>query len=105
MLKEVIPKDKNAFVIDQNMQKWMGFSIQVLFYKLHYLMSCDFDCVTQKQILLCTFTHSSFIMNKTNQDMSEQQLVEQQLIIIEEEQTNKQIPSNKPSFTHLSQYL
>ena len=25
VLKEVIPKDKNVFVIYQNVQKWMGF--------------------------------------------------------------------------------
>ena len=25
VLKEVIPKDKNVFVIHQNVQKWMGF--------------------------------------------------------------------------------
>ena len=41
-----------------------GWAVQ-----LHDLMCCHVT-VLLKQTLPCTFTHSSFIMNKTNQDIS-----------------------------------
>ena len=66
VLKYVIPKDKNAFVIYQNVQKWMGFSIQVLFYKLRYLLCCHVTLTVLLKIEIAAHIHSSVFHNEKN---------------------------------------
>ena len=71
MLKEVIPKDKNAFVIYQNMQKWMGFLIQVLYFKLRYMMCCHVALTVLLKIEITMPIHSYVFHNEhKNQDIS-----------------------------------
>ena len=48
VLRKCIPKDKNVFVVYQNVKIWMGFQIPVLFYTLRYLMCGHVTaCVTK----------------------------------------------------------